>query len=304
MDDPRKTDERLILFTLVDLLIQVIFFGFFLFAANQATQGGVQRQVAVLARVFGIVSVTKYLDAPSRLISISDLGKLEVAALSDKPRKTFEDIISLLDRLNTDDLHKLVAMDARQRSEFVDLYNQLSPVERSQFRDFLKRYGTKMIGQLLATRLKKSELESILATLSKLPGGDQGAFIAFGSTCARVDLNLCREIIAKGLKGLISLPTCFDERQALSVREVPSAYRVRPLIPEVESETRLFSGSALRAGDDYELSEVQFSAFAARMSAAHPKCTIRVLQSTAAYVTKSDVHERQLKLIQRWFRTW
>jgi len=276
--------------------MQVIFFGFFLFAANQATQGGVQRQVAILARVFGVVTVTKYLDATSKLIAISDLKTIEVAAPGDKRRKAFEDLTSLLDALDSAQLRRLAAMDERQRDDFVDLYMRLTPTERSQFREFLKRYGAAMLERLLTSSLKKNELEDILSVLSKLPTGEQGAFMTFTSAFTKADKNTRTMMLAAA--ATISQPTCFDKRQALSIREIHSGYSVQPLIADVESETARFAGSARRVGEHYQLSEAEFSTFAARITAAHNDCTIRVLQSTDTY------DERQFKRIQRWFRTW
>ena len=81
--------DRIILFTLVDLLLQIIFFGFFIFAANRAAEGEMQDKIGALARKFGVVSVTRYVNATSRLVAISDSAESISSRTPTIPRSFF-----------------------------------------------------------------------------------------------------------------------------------------------------------------------------------------------------------------------
>jgi hypothetical protein len=284
--------DRIILFTLVDLLVQIIFFAFLLFAVNRATQGNVQDRVAELARKFGIVSVTRFLEATSKLVAISELGRVDLAPASDDS-KTLDDATKVIEGLDPETLRALSRLNAAQLHALTKSIAALSPQERRQLTAFIGRYGMTFLRPLLDSGLTAAQLETLLSTLAKLPPGDRGKLIQLGVTFAKVDPAKRQKIVEA--TAVMVRPTCFDRRQALEVTEVPNGYRVRALIPAAAADVARLLGGRRGA---YTLTAAEFSRFASAITSAHADCTIRVLQRTET----ND--ERQLKAIQYWFATW
>ena len=275
--------DRIILFTLVDLLIQIIFFGFLLFAANRAAQGSVQDRVALLARKFGVVSVVRFLDATSKLVAISDLGRVDVVPAGDKSRLIFHDTTGMLERIDKSDVTALARMDKRQLQTFTRMYAELTPADRQQLSSFISRYGIAVVRKAVAGGLTPKQLLGVLDSASSLPTGDREKFLTLATTFAKADPSN-RQKIVEATANIVKLP-CFGGRPAFHITEVPSGYLVQPLIPDVAG-----SGGGV-------LGEDAFSTFAAAVTGAYTTCTIRVRQDTQTN------NERQFKKIQRYFWT-
>ena len=125
-----SSGERVVLFTLVDLLLQMIFLAFFLFAANRATQGEMQDKVGALARKFGVVSVTRYLNATSKLVAIADLGRVDVIPAGEKQTRALDDTTTLLQNLDRRSLAALAGLNGAELKAFAGVYADLSGPER------------------------------------------------------------------------------------------------------------------------------------------------------------------------------
>ena len=277
------SSDRIILFTLVDLLIQIIFFGFLLFAANRAAQGSVQDRVALLARKFGVVSVVRFLDATSKLVAISDLGRVDVLPASDNSRLVFRDTTGMLERIDMSDVRTLARMDKRQLQTFTRMYAALAPADRRQLSSFISRYGIAVVRKAVAGGLTPKQLLSVLDSASSLPAGDREKFLTVATTFAKADPANRQKIVDATAN--IAKPPCFGGRPAFHITEMPSGYLVQPLLPDVAG----FGGGVL--------SEDAFSSFASAVTGAHTTCTIRVRQDTQTN------NERQFKKIQRYFWT-
>lgn len=287
--------DRIVLFTLVDLLIQVIFCGFLIFAANRASQGDVQDKVALLARAFGVENVTKFIDATSKLVAISDLDKVHVVDPSDKSKSLFDDATKMLKGLDADDLSKLAAMDAKQRQAFMKIYTTLAPRDRQQLSEFVVQYGADAMKALMSGGFSTQQLRTLLETLSRLPPADQDKFRYLALTFANADQAKRQKIVAA--TAILVRPKCFDGHSAFKITEIPGGYLVDPLIPKVAPDVTRYLSTAQRAGRSYRLGQSAFMAFGAAVSTAHGACIIEVDQAT----TTND--ERQLISIQRWFGT-
>jgi hypothetical protein len=282
MTVPGASSDRIILFTLVDLLIQIIFFGFLLFAANRAAQGSVQDRVALLARKFGVVSVVRFLDATSKLVAISDLGRVDVVPIGDKSRLIFNDTAGMLERIDRSDVRTLARMDKRQLQTFTKMYAALAPADRRQLSSFVSRYGIAVVRKAVGGGLTPKQLLSVLDSASSLPTGDREKLLTVATTFAKAD-PAKRQKIVDATANIVKLP-CFGGRPAFHITEVSNGYIVQPLIPDV-------------AGLGGSLGEGEFSNFAAAITGAHTTCVIRVLQDTQTN------NERQFKNIQRYFWT-
>lgn len=296
MRDRASASDRIVLFTLVDLLLQIIFCGFLLFAANRASQGDVQDQIALLARTFGVVSVSRFLEATSKLVAIADLGKVDVVPTTDKSRVLFADATKMLEGLTQDDVGSLAKMDAQQRRAFMKMYAAMPPADRLQLSTFVNRYGSGVMKALLNGGLSAKQLRVLLDTLARLPAADQDRFRYLAVTFANADPAKRQKIVAA--TAILVRPMCFNRQQAFRITEVPSGYLVLPLIGAVAPDVRRLLASEPRLGPSYRLSGPAFRQFGAAITAAHSTCMIRVDQAT----TTND--ERQLIAIQRWFATY
>jgi hypothetical protein len=275
--------DRIILFTLVDLLLQIIFFAFLLFAVNRASQGKVQDQIAALANKFGVVSVTRFLEATSKLVPISELHRIDTVASTDQS-KILDDATKVLEGLDRDTLKALSGLNKQQLHAFAKMVAALSPAEREQMTGFIKKYGVAFLGPPLASGLTAEQLRALLNTVSQLPPKDLGNFIKLSKTFAKADPGQ-RQMIVAATANVVK-PMCFNNQQALEVTEIRGGYRVLPLVPQI--------GARIAR----TLTESEFSAFGSALMAAHGDCSIRVRQL-------SDTNnEQQLKTIQRYFVTF
>jgi hypothetical protein len=271
--------DRIVLFTLVDLLVQIIFCGFLIFAANRAAEGAVQDQVDRLVQAFKVANVTKYMDATSKLVAIADLDKAHLYDPSEKSKTLFSDVTHMLQGLDAKDLGKLAGMDAKERAGFMTMYASMSPGDRQLLSKFVAQNGTGSI-----------------KSLSRLNLGDQAKFNYLAKTFVDAD-PVKRQMIVATTARLVR-PRCFNGRSAFKITEKPGmSYLVQPLIPQVAPDVaRLLSG-AQRAGNGYFLNQPAFMTFGSAVSSAHAACIIEIDQATET----ND--ERQLISIQRWFGT-
>jgi hypothetical protein len=295
MTSRANAGDRIVLFTLVDLLIQVIFCGFLIFAANRASQGDVQDKIAQLARLFGVQPVSNFIDATSKLVAIADLDKVHVVDPSDKSKELFDDTTKMLERLDADDLRNLAAMDTRQRQAFMKLYATMAPADRQQLSKFVAQYGAGAMKALVSGGLSAQQLRTLLETLSRLSPADQDRFRYLAQTFASADLAKRQKIVAA--TAILVRPKCFGGRSAFKITEIPGGYLVAPLIPQIAPDVSRYLSSAERAGGAFRLGQSAFMAFGATVSSAHGQCMIEVDQATTTY------DERQLISIQRWFGT-
>jgi hypothetical protein len=287
--------DRIVLFTLVDLLIQVIFCGFLIFAANRASQGDVQDKIALLARVFGVGNVTKFIDATSKLVAISDLDKVHFVDASDEQKRLLSDATKMVEGLDADALRQLAAMDAQQRGAFVKMYATLGPRDRQQLGEFVAQYGAGAMKALVSGGLNAKQARTLLETLSHLPQADQDRFRYLALTFAKADRTKRQKIVAA--TAILVRPKCFNGHSAFKITEIPGGYLLDPLIPQIAPDVSRYLSSAYRGGGGYRLGQSAFMGFGEAVSRAHGACMIEVNQATTTY------DERQLISIQRWFGT-
>lgn len=256
--------DRIILFTLVDLLLQIIFLGLFLFAAHRAFQGDVDDRVTKLIAKFGVVPVGQYLNATSKLVAIADLDRIAVIPAG-KPKETqaLKDTTKLLRDLDRGTVRGLANMD------------------RSQLKT-------------LAAMVKKPEFRRLLSGLATLPRKEQGAFVDLGGAFLKADPDTRTKIIAAAAN---VKPLCFAKRNAYHIVEIPGGYVVRPLIRDVRPDIdRALPGH--RGAQQMTLSEAEFSRLGDVTNAIHRNCTVNVTQESQTN------NERQFKTIQHYFGTW
>jgi hypothetical protein len=287
--------DRIVLFTLVDLLLQIIFCGFLLFAANRASNGEIQDKIARLAQAVGLVSVTNYVDATSRLVAIADLGKIDVVRHSDKSTALLDEATAMLKGLSEEDLSALSGMDEQQRRAFMKMYAALAPADRQQLSAFIGQYGIGIMKAALAGGMTSEQLRSFLNTISRLPAGDRKKFVQLSVTFANADPAKRQKIVDATAE--IVKPPCFGRKAALHITEVSGGYLVRPLIEAVVPDVARALSSGASVGQTFHVSESAFSNFGSAVAAAHPTCYIQVDRDSQTY------DERQLLKIQRWFGT-
>jgi hypothetical protein len=277
--------DRIILFTLVDLLLQIIFFVFLLFAINRASQGKVQDQIAALADKFGIVSVTKFFAATSKLVAISDLGRVDTAATTDRS-KILDDATKVIEGLDPDTLKALSGMNKQQLQAFAKLVRQLSPAEREQMTAFIKKYGLTFLRPAVASGLSAEQLQALLDAFVKLPARDRGNLIKLNESFAKADPGKRQKIVDATAN--VVKPMCFNGQQAMVITEISGGYLVEPN-PKVPQAG---------LGGVRTLTQSEFTAFGSTLNAAHTDCLIRVQQ-----LSKTN-SEYQLKTIQQYFVTF
>ena len=288
--------DRIILFTLVDLLIQIIFFGFFLFAANRASQGEIQDRVALLAKRFGIVSVNRYLNATSKLVAIADLDRVQVASETGKSIEAFDNTTKMLEGLDQEDVRWFANMDKEQRRDLARMIAALSPADRENLARFIGRFGIGFVRATVAKGLDAEQVRRFVAAMAKLPPADRKKFTALGVAFVKASPDKRKKIVDAA--ATVMKPMCFGERQALWVTEVAGGYVVRPIIGDVLSDVSRYLSAGAHVGAEYRLGEGEFGRFSAGITGAHPTCNIRVRQDTT---TNS---EAQFKTIQRWYVTF
>lgn len=267
--------DRIILFTLVDLLLQIMFFGFFIFAANRATEGEMQDKIGALARKFGVVSVTRYMNATSKLVAISDLHHIDVVGSA-----VFRDVTTVLEGLNPDAVRGLASLKPKELQAFARAYATLPAPERHQVAAFLAKHG--------------NDAGTLLRTAAQLPPEDLPAMMKIDKQFANADPAKRKKIV----EAAMVKPLCFKRRTALHITEVPGGYIVRPLIPDVARDVARATSSSGAIGTTYRFGQADFQSFAASVAGAHEDCIVNVQQDT----TTND--ERQFKTIQRYFGTW
>ncbi|MBV8369612.1 MAG: hypothetical protein JO036_11895 [Candidatus Eremiobacteraeota bacterium] len=237
--------DRIILFTLVDLLLQIIFLGLFLFAAHRAGQGDVDDRIAQLIRQYGVVRVGDYLNATSELVAIKDIGRVAVVP-GGKPKVTqpLDEVTKLLQHLDRETLPRIAGMNNTELKHFTAL-------------------------------VKKPDVRSLLAELAKLSPKDQRAFAGLGGAFFKADPDTRTKIIAAANVK----PLCFARQNAYHITEVPGGYVVRPLIPDVLPDVaRAVPGH--RGMESFRLGEAEFARLGEVTLAAHRKCTVNVQQAT------------------------
>ncbi|HEV3088469.1 MAG TPA: hypothetical protein VGY57_11725 [Vicinamibacterales bacterium] len=270
--------DRIILFTLVDLLLQIIFLGLFLFAAYRAVQGDMHDRLTQLARKFGVFSVTNYLNSTSKLVAVADLGRIDVVPAGKKATRAFRDTTTLLQDLDRTSLPELARMNKDELKAFASIYAGLSPAERKRF----------------AALVKRPELRAFWTGLAKLTPEDQRTFLGLGDAFLKADPDTRSKIIAAAAN---VKPLCFARHNAYEITEVSGGYVVRPLLREVLPDVaRAVPGQ--RGMQSIQLGEAEFARLGEATLAAHRDCTVNVKQATTTN------NEQQYKTIQRYFGTW
>lgn len=260
--------DRIILFTLVDLLVQIIFCGFLLFAVNRAFEGKIQDKLAALARAFGVVSVTSFLDATSKLVAIADLGKVDTVSVSDRSTETFTDLTKVLGSMDREDLALLAAADPTQRRAFLrHLLKDLNSATSSSSDlkmitavwQLIKENGltpADLINVAHEYRVmdpKRRKLEGMYASMSP----DQRA-----------------KLLASAQE--LSIPKCFDGRPAFKSVEVSGGYYVSDPIRDVSGPFSRAVANLARSGDAYFVPSSLVDAFGQGVTSEF-QCKMRVL---------------------------
>ena len=286
--------DRIVLFTMVDLLLQVIFCGYLLFAANRASQGELQDNIAKLVGIFTVDPVSRYVDATSKMVAIADLDRAYAISASVKSTP-LDDATKMLNGLDGYDLKALAGMDERERRALVKIYAALGPRDRNLVSTFVNRYGVQTMQALARGGLTPEQLRTFLGTVSRLPPEDRKKFVQLGVTFAKADSNNRQKIVDQA--AVVVRPKCFGGKRALHITEVPGGYQVTPMIQAIVPDVARAVSSAASLNHTIVISESAFWNFGASVAAAHPTCSVNVRQDS----TTND--ERQLLKIQRWFWT-
>jgi hypothetical protein len=284
--------DRIVLFTLVDLLLQIIFCGFLLFAANRASQGGLQDKISKLVGIFEVDRVTRYVDATSKMISIRDLDRVHYTS-SSGTSTPLDEATKMLGGLTLADVSSLAAMDPEQRRAFMKMYATLAPADRDVVSMFLNRYGAGAMNALLSGDLTEEQLRSFMDSVSRLPPGDRKKFVQLSATFAKADPAKRQKIVDQS--AVITKPTCFGGKPALHITEIAGGYRITPLIPAIVPEVARAGQAGASVGRAFQLGESAFWHFGSAVTTQHPACYVKVRQDSQTY------DERQLLRIQYWF---
>ena len=128
--------DRIILFTFVDLLIQLIFFGFLLFVLfgeKEKERTALVEITEEAAKRYGAVNFTRLLDAISRLVPIEDLDRviLMFENLGKDKVKAWSDLVRNAKRLN---------ISPEELFRITELYGALPESEKAKLTDIIRRY--------------------------------------------------------------------------------------------------------------------------------------------------------------------
>ncbi|HEY0381827.1 MAG TPA: hypothetical protein VGC72_06485 [Candidatus Elarobacter sp.] len=277
-------------------MIQIIFFGFFLFAANRASQGEIQDRVAILAKRFGIVTVTRFFNATSKLVAIADLDRVQSASETGKSIEAFKNTTKMLEGLNQEDVQWLANMDKEQRRDLARMIAALSPADRENLARFIGRYGIGFVRATVAKGLDAEQVRRFVAAIAKLPPPDRKKFTELGVAFVKASPDKRKKIVDAA--ATVMKPMCFSDQKALWISEVAGGYIVRPIIGDVLSDVARYLSPGAHLGAEYRLGEGDFERFSAAISGAHPTCFIKVRQDS------STNSEAQFKTIQRWYITF
>jgi hypothetical protein len=214
---------------------------------TQAARGEMEGRLSVLIRKFGIVSVTRYLDATSKLIAIADLGKIDVAG-SGASSASLDNLTAFLEGMKPRDFKIL---------------SSLSKQERSNLEALIREYGKNAVAELLSLRLSQSQVD----LFKRISDSDPKAFAKLATAYANADRDTQTTILAKVAEA--TKPHCFGGRLVLDIIELPGGYQVSPLtadlVPEIGTGSRFISNR-------------EFDAFGSKLSRNHSQCYIDIRQ--------------------------
>lgn len=129
--------DRIILFTLIDLLIQIIFFGFLLFVLHDQSERE-RKQVSYLfdelTQKYGVVNLTRFLEALSRLIPIEELERVIVMleSIESGKFKAWSDLLAI---------SKTLDVSPEELKKLAELYGSLDREDRGRLLDVMKTYS-------------------------------------------------------------------------------------------------------------------------------------------------------------------
>jgi hypothetical protein len=296
----RSSNDRIILFTLVDLLIQIIFFGFFLFAINRAREGDLRPKLDALISKVGIRQLATLVEATSKLVSIADLSHIDVVGSgpSIEAVTNLNDLIDLIKRLDRESLRKLKSsnLSVQQLADVSGLFRRLTPLRQKTLVDLLGKFSN-----------NESKLIEVLAAYGNLSKEDLAKLVIVARAYARGN----REIRAKISSAAVVIkttPPCFPDKQALDVVSIAGGFLVRVLPTD---GSRVITGELghFRVADAvtvaknglngqyYDVPGSAFAGFGSTVNAHFSNCYI-----TAKEASKTDM-ESQFKMIQRYFYT-
>ena len=245
-----ERSERVILFTLVDLLVQIIFFALFVLVLIQqsrpALPAAVQQQLSLYTRV-AKAQLVEFIDAVSRMVPLSSVDKSR--SIGDQDRGVRD---------------RLAATSALIRS--------LSRLSTAQLQ---------ALSKFLSAPANAAQLTALMASLngnSSKGATSQVQFHKLRDIFLAMTPNQRSALLAKAIE--ISKPRCFGGRAAFAAVEVPGGYMVSEPIREILPTFRVAVGARAATNATYLIGEGELDAFGDVLNKAYPHCNIFVSEQS------------------------